>query len=127
MDVLSLELLEFDRVRDAIAARAESLRARATVAAVLLEPAPAMTAIRRPTALHARSASVASSASVSVADSPVVPPTTIPAVAFCRCQSMSADHAAKSRAPSGFMGVAIATRLPENMAVRRCWWRCVPE
>ena len=32
MDVLSLELLEFDRVRDAIAARAESTRARARLA-----------------------------------------------------------------------------------------------
>lgn len=33
MDVLSLELLEFDRVRNAIAARAESVRARARLAA----------------------------------------------------------------------------------------------
>src|SRR5690349_20262149 len=51
-----------------------------------------------------------------VGDSPVVPTTTMPSVPSDTCQSISLRNAARSRAPSSFIGVTMATRLPVIMA-----------
>ena len=87
---------------------------RATVVAVLLVPAPAMTAARPRSCSQARAVSSRSSASVSVADSPVVPPTTTPAVPLAAWKSSSRAQASKSTVPSSRMGVTMATRLPKT-------------
>ena len=50
-----------------------------------------------------------------VGDSPVVPTITMPSVPSAICQSINDFRRTKSSAPSGNMGVTIATRLPVNM------------
>ncbi len=61
----------------------DSQPTRATVPAVLLVPAPAITCMRAPRLLAGALGELAQLASVKVGDSPVVPPTTMPLVPLC--------------------------------------------
>src|SRR5271170_6823533 len=93
----------------------DSQATRSTVAAVLLLPAPVSTVRRPRSCAHARTVSSRSSASRSVADSPVVPPITTPWLPLLAWKSSSRAQASKSTAPLSSIGVTRGTRLPENM------------
>jgi hypothetical protein len=71
----------------------QAVRVRSTASAVELPPVPAITGSLPPRRCTAICRSSADSAAESVADSPVVPPTTTPSLPSRACQSSSRPNA----------------------------------
>jgi hypothetical protein len=85
--------------------------------AVSLEPTPATTIARSPTWLATISMTLMLSSAVRVADSPVVPLTTMPSWEWASRWSATARTASSSTAPAGVIGVTIAVSTRPKMGL----------